>query len=120
LHGVFPQAFSLREKAGVKEDYLSAAWLEIHDGDRYQQVMAVKAEFREARDVRPRDAFVLGTVIAIKGVCSNFGCKLRVSHEPAPKLNSHVAVRRYRDEPIELLEALATSAWSELQLGLHG
>jgi hypothetical protein len=120
LHGVFPQAFSLREKDGVKEAYLSAAWLEVHDGDREQQVAAVKAEFRASMDVRPRAAFALGIVAAIKGVCAQFGDRLRVSHEPDPPLNSHVAVRRYQDEPMELLEGLATGAWSELRLGLHG
>lgn len=120
LHGVFPEAFSLRETSGRKEDFLSAAWLDIHDGDRNAQIAAVKAEFRAAMDVKKSAAFALGLVSKIKGECEKFGVKPRVSHEPDAPLESHVAVRRYRDEPLDLLEGLAKDAWSELKLAFHG
>lgn len=110
--GVFPQAFALRDG----EPYLSASWLEFHQGSKQDRMKKVAMAISAGRSVKPRHGFVCGNVGEIKDACLSFGMKIRVLHEPN-KSNpdpAYTAVRRFQSDDMELLELLAAEAWSEL------
>ena len=110
--GCFPQAFELRPG----EKYLSASWLEFFPGTDDERRRAVVTACARARSVKPRHGFAFGNVREVKDACADYGLKIRVIHEP-DKSNpnpAYTAIRNYRSDDIELLELLATDAWSEV------
>lgn len=110
--GIFPQAFQLKDG----ETYLSSSWLEFFPGSRSDRLRQVIAAMRKARTVRPSHGFAVGNVSAVKDACSSFDMKIRVVHEPSAKNPNpaYTAIRNYRSDEIELLELLASDAWSDL------
>jgi hypothetical protein len=53
-----------------------------------------------------------GRVRNIKEACSEHGLKIRVIHEPEEDNAAYTAIRRYQSDNHELLDLLATEAWS--------
>ena len=51
----------------------------------------------------------------MKEACASFGSRIRVIHEPDKKNPNpaYTAIRNYRCDEIQLLELLASEAWSE-------
>lgn len=83
------------------------------DDERRRAVVTACAR---ARSVKPRHGFAFGNVREVKDACADYGLKIRVIHEP-DKSNpnpAYTAIRNYRSDDIELLELLATDAWSEV------
>ena len=110
--GCFPQAFELRPA----EQYLSASWLEFFPGSKHDRIVSVVGGVAKARTVKPSHGFALGNVAKVKRACASFGLRIRVIHEPN-KSNpnpAYTAIRNYRSDDIELLELLASEAWSEV------
>ncbi len=108
--GVYPQAFMLRPG----EEYLSASWLEFFDGTRRERLVASIAAAAKARTVKASHGFAIGNVGAVKDACAGFGQKIRVLHEPDGQPNpAYVAVRRFRSDDMQLLDLLASQAWSD-------
>lgn len=107
--GFSADAFRLK----VDEEYLSASWAEFFQGEA-DQIQAAIDHFKTIYGVRPTDRFAIGQVAAIKAACATFGLSVRVVKEPMPHYDSHAAVRRYRDDNLELLEALASDAWAQI------
>lgn len=105
--GFLGDAFRL--KAG--DDSLSASWAEFFEGHS-DQVRAAIEHFKTVYTVKKADRFAVGQVGAIKEACAAFGVNARIVKEPMPGYASHAAVRRYRDENLELLETLASDAWA--------
>lgn len=110
VNGVLADAFRLREG----EDYLSALWCEYYAGGASEQSCSAVADFSNQISVKPKDRFVRGRVAEIKAVCALHGHAVRIVHEPVEGVPAHAAVRRYRDDNLEMLEALATEAWASL------
>ena len=110
--GCFPQAFELREN----EQYLSASWLEYFSGSTEERMIAVVAAVAKARKVKVRHGFAIGNVGVIKEACSSFGLRIRVIHEPSDDNPNpaYTAIRRYRSDDLQLLELLASDAWSRV------
>lgn len=108
--GVFPQAFQLR----TGEKYLSACWLEFFPGAKEDRIKAAAKATATTRSVKPRHAFAVGNVGAIQDACGFFGQKVRILHEPKRNNPAYTAVRNFRSDEVELLELLATDAWSDL------
>jgi hypothetical protein len=110
--GCFPQAFELREN----EEYLSASWLEYFPGSAEERMTAVVAAVAKARTVKGSHGFATGNVRAVKDACGSFGIKIRIIHEPSDDNPNpaYTAIRRYRSDDLQLLELLATDAWSRI------
>jgi hypothetical protein len=53
---------------------------------------------------------------AVKDACGSFGIKIRIIHEPSDDNPNpaYTAIRRYRSDDLQLLELLATDAWSRI------
>lgn len=103
-------AFELREGEG----FLSANWLEYFDGGESDALAATAFAISQSRAVRSSHAFAIGNVAAIKAACSEFDVRVRIVHEPDAGNESHAAVRRFKDDDLELLELLAQDAWSRV------
>lgn len=110
--GCFPQAFELREN----EEYLSTSWLEYFPGSSEERMTAVVAAVAKARKVKASHGFATGNVRAVKDACGSFGLKIRVIHEPSDDNPNpaYTAIRRYRSDDLQLLELLASDAWSRV------
>ena len=66
--------------------------------------------------VRPSHGFAFGNVGEVKDACASYSLKIRVIHEPS-KTNpnpAYTAIRNYKSDDIELLQLLASDAWSEV------
>ncbi len=55
----------------------------------------------------------MGNVGVIKEACATFNQKLRIIHEPNEN-PAYTAVRSYKSDELELLELLASEAWSDV------
>jgi hypothetical protein len=110
--GCFPQAFELRKN----EEYLSASWLEYFPGTETQRMTEVVAAVAKTRIVKASHGFASGNVRAVKDACDSFGLKIRIIHEPSNDNPNpaYTAVRRYRSDDLQLLELLASDAWSRV------
>jgi hypothetical protein len=95
------------------EESLSASWADFFEGEP-DQVKAAIDHFKSIYGVKGSDRFAVGNVAAIKAACSMFGLSVRIVREPMPDYDSHAAVRRYRDDNLEMLEALASGAWAQM------
>lgn len=107
--GILGDAFRLRPD----EDSLSASWAEFFATEP-DQVRAAIEHFKTVYSVKKADRFAVGQVGEIKQACAEFGVAVRIVSEPMPKYDSHAAVRRYRDDNLELLEVLASEAWAQI------
>jgi hypothetical protein len=109
--GVLGVAFQRRPT----EETLSVTWLEYFDGSRWQQIVdAIRAIRASALETKPKSAFAIGQVGAIKTVCESRQVKVRILHEPEPDNKAHAVVRSLPREDMELLELLAAEAWAEV------
>jgi hypothetical protein len=111
IRGIFPQAFLLYPK---DDGYLSACWLEFFAGSHLACIAAVAAFIGKTRKVTAKQAFACGRVSDIKEACAEYGQKIRVVHEPDDDNLACTAIRRYQSDNVELLELLATEAWSHV------
>ena len=109
IRGIFPQAFELFPK---DDGYLSASWLEFFAGSHLCCIAAIAAFLAKTRKVTAKQAFACGRVGDVKQACSDHGLKIRVIHEPEEDNLAYTAIRRYRSDNHELLDLLATEAWS--------
>ena len=109
LIGCFPQAFELRPD----EKYLSASWLEFFNGTRQERLERTAQACAKLRTVRPKHGFVIGNVGVVKEACASFNQKIRVIHEPNDN-PAYTAIRNYKSDDLELLELLASDAWSDV------
>lgn len=109
--GFLGEAFKMRPA----ERTLSATWVEYFGGTWCQQVeQAVRATRASSLDVKPKSAFAIGNVGAIKSACSEKSYKVRIVHEPTEDNDAHVAVRRMPHDDDDLFNLLALDAWSGL------
>jgi hypothetical protein len=106
--GCFPQAFELRPD----EEYLSASWLEFFSGVFLECLAGVGAAMGKTRKIGPRHGFAVGKVRDVKEACAEFEMRIRIIHEPSDHNPCYTAVRRYKSDDLELLELLASDAWS--------
>jgi hypothetical protein len=112
IKGIFPQAFELKKK---DEGYLSACWREFFRGSKLDQLAGIAAFLGKTRNITQKQAFACGRVSDVKAACLEYGQKIRVTYEPDPEENlAYSAIRRYQSDNIELLELLATEAWSDI------
>jgi hypothetical protein len=109
IRGIFPQAFELLPK---DDGYLSASWLEFFAGPYISQIAAIAATLGRTRNVTAKQAFACGRVGDIKQACGEYGLKVRVIHEPDDDNPAYTAIRRYQSDNHELLDLLASEAWS--------
>jgi hypothetical protein len=109
IRGIFPQAFELLPK---DDGYLSASWLEFFAGSHVSCIAAIAVCLSKTRKVTAKQAFACGRVRDIKEACSDYGLKIRILHEPEEDNPAYTAIRRYQSENHELLDLLATEAWS--------
>lgn len=108
--GVLAEAFKMRDS----DKFLSATWLEYFPGSREEQVCAAVRAIRASKlDVKPKSGFVIGEVGAIQAECAARNYKVLILHEPEDDNKAHVAVKLLPRDDMELLERLATGAWSE-------
>lgn len=110
--GFLPQAFELRPE----EDYLSVNWIEYHDGDRETRirlsVWAIRDSFE--KPLGGKSAFAIGNVAQVKRICQTSGSRVRIIHEPIlPNNPGHSAMRQIPRDDLNLLDALATDAFTE-------
>ena len=115
--GFLPQAFELKEKDGRREEYLSAAWVEFFEaGDHERRIQATILAFKT--QPRPRVGakarLAVGNVGRVRAACKQHNQTVRNSHEPVPEFDSHVSVRQFNSASLELLELLASEAWSTM------
>lgn len=110
--GVLADAFRLRPTDGGA---LSAAHAEFYGTESHSnQPKAAIEKFKSVMTVKPADRFVVGQVGKIKLACSDFGLKVRIVTDPEPGHPAHASVRQFQDDKHELLELLASEAWSEI------
>ena len=111
--GVLYAAFELRPG----EKYLSAAWLDFYPGDRATKLTSAVAAYDPTPlTIKDSGGFAIGVVKAVKAAGTRFGHSFRIVHDQEHKLDSYVAVRRFPQAEQELLDLLATEAWSEMVL----
>ena len=114
--GIAPGAFALRER---DDGVLSVTWIEFFCGEQNALYEAVRA-FRRSMDnqVGKNSAFGKARVDSIIqcGLLHTKRRKLRVLHEPEERNQGHAAVRRYAADDLELMELLASSAFTEIIL----
>ena len=110
VRGCFPQAFELRKN----EEYLSTSWLEFFCGSFLECIAAVAAAMSKTRKIGPQHAFAVGNVGGVRAACAEYGMEVRILHEPNDDNPAYTAVRRYKSDEIELLELLASDAWSRM------
>lgn len=108
--GVLPHAFRLREN----EDGLSVNWVEHYVGSHEERISQVVHELRATMDVRPKSAFGLSMVKAIKQTCRNTPRAIKVVYSPTTNIPSHALVRHIPDEDMNLLDALSKEAFCTL------
>lgn len=111
IRGIFPQAFLLHPK---DQGYLSAGWLEFFAGLHGNCIAGFAAFLGKTRKVTAKQAFACGRVGDVKDACGQFGQKIRIVHEPEEDNLAYTAIRRYQSDNLELLELLATDAWSRV------
>lgn len=108
--GFLPQAFERRPD----EDALSVSWMEYYADPATRTRDAVWA-MRKARSVGGKSVFAVANVGRIKEVCLEAaGAKVRIVHEPLDDWPSHAGIRRLPGEDLDLLDALAADAFSEM------
>lgn len=120
--GILGEAFKLRDG----ESALSANWLEYFSGSYDQQLTNAIKEFRKHFVVKPKAGFAIGKVADIKNLyLEKRNRKIHIVSDPTTKKTldgkpyknkSHVAVKSLPVDDMELLELLATEAWSNLVL----
>jgi hypothetical protein len=120
--GILGEAFKLREG----ESDLSANWIEYFNGSHDEQIHHAVKEFRTHFPVRPKAGFAVGKVVDIKSLCAEKrNRRIVIVSDPTTKKTldgkpyknkTHVAVKSLPAEDMELLELLATDAWSHLVL----
>jgi hypothetical protein len=110
--GFLPHAFERRPA----EDYLSVSWVEYYT-DPATRVRDAVWGVRQARAVGGKSAFAIGNVGKIKETCLSAGnAKVRVVPEPKDDWPAHAGIRRLPRDDLDLLEALATDAFTEIVL----
>lgn len=110
--GFLAQAFALRPD----EESLSVNWLEYFGGDRKTNIRDSVLEFRRTlTKVGRKSAFGIASVKKIKDTCSaTAGVKVRVVYEPGKNNPAHSGIRHLPRDDLNLLDALAAEAFSEL------
>ena len=109
--GFLPHAFQRRPD----EDFLSVSWVEYH-GNEATNVRDAVWGMRKARSVGGKSAFAIAVIASVKETCEAAGHKVRVVHEPLDDWPAHSGVRRLPRDDLDLLEALAVSAFTDMVL----
>jgi hypothetical protein len=104
------QAFRLREH----EVALSAVWLEYYGVDLKNQLSKAKSAFNAVREIKKKDGFARGNVGKILGACLSYGIVASVVNDGDESFPSHASIFDFKDDNDQLLELLASEAWSEL------
>lgn len=113
--GILGEAFKLRDN----EKSLSAAWLEYFQYPiRNDQIIAAVQAMRASRlAVKPNSGFAIGKVDDIQSTCIARNVKnVRIVYSPSNDNEAHVAVKSLPGDDSDLLELLASEAWTELIL----
>jgi hypothetical protein len=111
--GVLGEAFKMRDS----DKSLSVTWIEYFPGDRSEQIAESVQAIRASKlAVKPKSGFAVGQVGAIQRQCSARNYKIRIFHEPEDDNAAHAAVKSLPRDDMELLEELASGAWSECVL----
>ena len=120
--GILAEAFKKRET----ENYLSATLLEHFSGVHKVQIASAIHEVRKYYNVKPKSGFAVGKVGDIKKACTekgnskidivSFPTKTKTLDGQPYKNESHVAVKKLPADDSELLDLLASEAWSHLVL----
>jgi hypothetical protein len=111
--GVLPAAFALRPG----EAYLSAAHVDAFSGSSLERLSALRAAYDPHPLVIKRGgAFTVGVVGEIRAACASHERPVRIVTAPKSKLDCYVEVRQFRDDSLDLLNALADEAWAEVTL----
>ena len=110
--GFLPQAFELRPE----EEYLSVSWVEYYSEPTTKVRDAIWG-VRQARTVGTKSAFAIGNVGRIKETCLTVGnARVRIVPEPLENWPAHAGIRRFPRDDLDLLEALAAEAFTEMVL----
>ncbi len=109
--GILPQAFALRD---IDEGSLSVNWVEHYEGSFNEQIEKTVQDIRIAVKVRPKSAFGVSTVIAVKEACKNTTKAIRVVYWPNLNNPSHTLIQHLPAEDLALLDALSKEAFTEL------
>lgn len=108
--GFLPQAFALREN----EDGLSVNWIEHFDGCHDERIAKTIQELRKTISVKPKSAFGISTVQAIKQTCRNTPKAIRVVYWPNDNNVTHSLIRHLPPDDSALLDALSKEAFNTL------
>lgn len=117
--GFLPEAFRLRE---IDEGELSVNWVEyFEEGSHTQKVEKTIREIRKVKPVGSKSAFGVSPVFAIKQACKNTPKPIKIVYWPTTTKDgvpnvTHALIRHLPEDDIELLDALATTAFSTLIL----
>lgn len=115
--GVFHDFFKLRKD--IREDSLSANWLEFFDGTQDEQIKACLDDFRKSLNSPPNPpVFSILPVGTIKSICAEYEGSVRVLHEPS-KSRSHAAIKHIPEDEAELLNRLCDIAKTTLFSSKH-
>lgn len=108
--GILPHAFALREN----EDALSVNWIEHFDCSHNERIVKTIQELRKTINVRPKSAFGVSTVQAIKQTCRNTPKAIKIVYWPNDNNVTHSLVKHIPKEDISLLDALSKDAFNTL------
>ena len=111
--GVNYTAFLRRED----EDGLSVTALEYFAAPRQAQIVAAVQALRASNfKPSPKSGFAIGKVKTIHETCAGRSHKIRIIHSPEQDNAAHAEIRQMPRDDLDLLELLATGAWSELHM----
>lgn len=115
--GFLFEAFQLRE---IDEGDLSVNWVEyFEEGSHVERVEKTIHEIRKVKPVGSKSAFGVSSVLAIKQTCRNTPKSIKIVYWPTTTKDgvpnvTHALIRHLPEDDIELLDALATTAFSTL------
>jgi hypothetical protein len=108
--GFLPQAFALREN----EDGLSVNWIEHFEGCHEERIVKTIQEIRKAINVKPKSAFGVSKVGAIKQTCRNAPKAIKIVYWPNDNNVTHSLIRHLPMDDISLLDELSREAFNIL------
>lgn len=110
--GILPQALRRRDD----EDSLSTTWIEWFTGLPAEQYLSAVSKIRTTMQVSRRGGMAKANVGRLHELCGAEDVTIRVLHEPIDENEAHAGIRRLPRDNLDLLELLASEAFTETVL----
>jgi len=111
--GITNKAFEIR---AADKGHLSLTWVEYY-GDKSAETLGIAASaFRDSLDdkkLATKAYFAIGQAGLTRETANAHGKAIRIVHAPDGPNEGHVELRRFSDDDVKLLEALALDVYSE-------